>query len=45
VAGEMNKDIFCSVEKAAVELGYKPEVELREGMRRSIEFCRMRGEL
>ncbi len=45
VAGEMNKDIFCSVERAEAELGYKPEVELREGMRRSIESCRKRGEL
>lgn len=40
VAGEMNKDIACSIEKAKKELGYVPKIELREGMRRSIEWCR-----
>lgn len=40
VAGEMNKDIACSIEKAKKELGYNPKIELREGMRRSIEWCR-----
>lgn len=40
VAGEMAKDIYCSIEKAKKELGYRPTVELREGMRRSIEWCR-----
>jgi nucleoside-diphosphate-sugar epimerase len=40
VAGEMNKNIACSIEKARKELGYAPAVELREGMRRSIEWCR-----
>jgi nucleoside-diphosphate-sugar epimerase len=40
VAGEMNKNIACSIEKARKELGYEPFVELREGMRRSIEWCR-----
>jgi nucleoside-diphosphate-sugar epimerase len=43
VAGEMNKDIACSIEKARRELGYNPQIELREGMRRSIEWCRKRG--
>jgi nucleoside-diphosphate-sugar epimerase len=40
VAGEMNKDIACSIEKAKKELGYDPKIELREGMKRSIEWCR-----
>lgn len=40
VAGEMNKNIACSIEKARNELGYEPKIELREGMRRSIEWCR-----
>lgn len=40
VAGEMNKTIACSVEKARKELGYNPEVSLEEGMRRSIEWCK-----
>lgn len=43
VAGEMNKDIACSIEKAQKELGYYPEVELKEGMKRSIEWCRNNG--
>ena len=43
VAGEMNKDIACSIEKARNELGYEPKIELREGMRRSIEWCRNNG--
>lgn len=40
VAGEMNRNIACSIEKAEAELGYKPSIELGEGMRRSIEWCR-----
>ncbi len=43
VAGEMNKDIACSIAKARLELGYQPKIELKEGMRRSIEWCRMKG--
>ncbi|MFH1292189.1 MAG: NAD(P)-dependent oxidoreductase [bacterium] len=43
VAGEMNKDIACSIEKAQRHLGYKPTIDLREGMRRSIEWCRNNG--
>ena len=30
VAGEMNKTIFCSIEKARRELDYQPRVDLRE---------------
>jgi nucleoside-diphosphate-sugar epimerase len=40
VAGEMIRNIACSIEKAEAELGYKPSIELEEGMRRSIEWCR-----
>lgn len=43
VAGEMNKDIACSIKKAREELGYEPRVGLREGMRRSVEWCRAQG--
>ena len=43
VAGEMTKDIACSITKAEQELGYRPEIELEEGMRRSIEWCRKNG--
>jgi nucleoside-diphosphate-sugar epimerase len=43
VAGEMNVDIACSIEKAKKELGYAPAVDLAEGMRRSVEWCRKQG--
>ncbi|MFZ5955055.1 MAG: NAD-dependent epimerase/dehydratase family protein [Nanoarchaeota archaeon] len=43
VAGEMNKNIACSIEKARKELGYNPKIDLREGMKRSIEWCRKQG--
>jgi len=43
VAGEMGYSIACSIEKARRELGYDPQVDLREGMRRSIEWCRAQG--
>ena len=43
VLGEMNKTIACSIAKAERELGYSPEVELEEGMRRSIAWCLDRG--
>ena len=36
VLSEMNKNIACSVDKAKVELGYKPTISLEEGMRRSL---------
>src|SRR4030095_329305 len=39
VLSEMNKTIACSVEKAEKELGYRPMVELEEGMRRSLRWC------
>jgi nucleoside-diphosphate-sugar epimerase len=43
VAGEMNKNIFCSNEKAIKELGYNPDISLEEGMTRSIKWCRDKG--
>jgi nucleoside-diphosphate-sugar epimerase len=44
VLGEMNKTIACSIAKAEDELGYKPTVELEEGMRRSIQWMYERGD-
>jgi len=38
VLSEMNKTIACSIDKAARELGYAPQIELAEGMRRSIQW-------
>jgi nucleoside-diphosphate-sugar epimerase len=43
VAGELAASIAVSIEKAQQELGYSPEIELEEGMRRSIEWCRSVG--
>jgi nucleoside-diphosphate-sugar epimerase len=43
VAGKMDRDIAGSIDKARRELGYTPRLEMREGMRRSIEWCRARG--
>ena len=37
VLSEVNKTIACSIARAQEELGYQPRVELREGMRRSIQ--------
>jgi nucleoside-diphosphate-sugar epimerase len=39
----MNKDIACSIDKARKELGYDPKIDLKEGMRRSLEWCRKVG--
>jgi len=39
VLSEMNKTIACSIARAERELGYRPAVELEEGMRRSLRWC------
>jgi nucleoside-diphosphate-sugar epimerase len=39
VLGEYNKTVACSVAKGEKELGYRPTIELEEGMRRSIAWC------
>jgi nucleoside-diphosphate-sugar epimerase len=43
VLSEMNKTIACSVAKAEKELGYRPAIELEDGMRRSLKDCAQRG--
>lgn len=43
VLGELNETIACDVSVAIDELGYQPRVELAEGMRRSIAWCRDEG--
>jgi nucleoside-diphosphate-sugar epimerase len=43
VLSEMNLTIACSIEKARAQLGYHPDVELEEGMRRSLEWVLARG--
>jgi len=42
VVGELNKNIACSIDKAKKDLGYKPKIDLREGMKRSIEWAKER---
>lgn len=44
VLSEMNKTIACSIEAATRDLGYRPAVDLDEGMRRSIKWCVDHGE-
>ena len=43
VLSEMNMTIACDISKAKRELGYAPLVELREGMRRSVEWMLASG--
>jgi nucleoside-diphosphate-sugar epimerase len=43
VAGELTASIAVSIEAARRDLGYDPEIELEEGMRRSIDWCRANG--
>lgn len=43
VAGELAATIAVSIDKAVSELGYAPTIELEEGMRRSIAWCRTQG--
>lgn len=43
VLSEMNKTIACSIDRARDELGYRPGVHLREGMRRSVAWCLEQG--
>lgn len=45
VVGELASSIAVSVDRAVDELGYDPEIELEEGMRKSIEWCRANGQL
>jgi nucleoside-diphosphate-sugar epimerase len=43
VLGELATTIACDVSVARAELGYAPDVELEEGMRRSIRWCVEQG--
>jgi len=39
ILSEMNVSIACSVDKAKSTLGFEPRISLREGMRKSIQWC------
>lgn len=43
VLGEMDKTIACDISHTREVLGYDPEIELLEGMRRSIRWVREQG--
>ena len=43
VLGEMGATIACDISAARADLGYEPEIDLLEGMRRSIRWCRQQG--
>jgi nucleoside-diphosphate-sugar epimerase len=43
VLGEMNKTIACDISAIKADLGFEPRVDLYEGMRRSVAWCRERG--
>jgi len=43
VLGEMGHTIACDISAARAELGYDPQVELYDGMRASIRWCREQG--
>jgi nucleoside-diphosphate-sugar epimerase len=43
VLGEMGHTIAVDISRSTAELGYVPQVELYEGMRRSIRWCQEQG--
>jgi nucleoside-diphosphate-sugar epimerase len=43
VLSEMSRTIACSTARAEQELGYRPAIELREGMRRSLAWMKEAG--
>lgn len=43
VLGELDKTIAVDISGARAELGYEPRVELYEGMRLSIRWCKAKG--
>lgn len=43
VMGEMAHSIACDISASRTDLGYEPDIELYDGMRRSIQWCRSEG--
>ncbi|MDP9331731.1 MAG: NAD(P)-dependent oxidoreductase [Actinomycetota bacterium] len=44
VLGELKDTIACDISRARKELGYKPTVDLFDGMRASVRWCMARGD-
>jgi nucleoside-diphosphate-sugar epimerase len=45
VAGELNKNIACSIAKAQKDLGYQPKIDLKEGMQRSLVWAKEHNQI
>ena len=43
--GEANWHVGISCDKAKRQLGYHPVIQLEEGMRRAVKWCREQGKL
>jgi nucleoside-diphosphate-sugar epimerase len=43
LVGEANSNVGVSIDKARTELGYEPRVEIEEGMRGAVDWCRAQG--
>ena len=43
VLSELNMNIACSIDYTNKIIGYEPKIELREGMKKSIEWCLQSG--
>ena len=41
--GELGHTIACDISAARADLGYSPDVDLAEGMRRSVRWCLDQG--
>jgi nucleoside-diphosphate-sugar epimerase len=45
LAGESHWHVALSCDKIERRIGYRPRIEIEEGMRRAVEWCRQRGKL
>jgi nucleoside-diphosphate-sugar epimerase len=45
VLTELNKNIFCTINKAEEDLGYKPKIDLKIGLKRNFEWMKTNNKL